>query len=305
MVKKKSVPKPKKVSAKTPKKTVSKVKGSTTKKTAKKTTKETTKKTSSKTRKKLVKKTSTTVTKKAKIKGEKTASPANILSSSSSSGIGQLNETDLHAALKHYCASAEASFEVKLDGYFIDVVEEDLLIEIQTRNFSAIKPKLKKLLSKHKIRLVHPIAQEKWIVKQDGDEVSRRRSPKRGKVEHIFDELIRIPELVKHKNFSLEVLLISSEESRLVRPKVKWRDKGWTPTGKRLLEVFESHLFNSKQDYLNLLAKDLPSPFTTADLVKTMKVNKALASKIAFCFRKMELIKPCGKEGRYIAYKLK
>ena len=37
----------------------------------------------------------------------------------------------------------------------------------------------------------------------------------------------------------------------------------------------------TKKDFIALLPKDLPSPFTTADLVKTMKVNKALASKIA------------------------
>jgi len=225
--------------------------------------------------------------------------------SASSTGIGQLNETELHAALKQYCASDSASFEVKLEGYFIDVVEDNLLIEIQTRNFSAIKPKLKKLIKQHKLRLVHPIAKEKWLVKLDGDKVTKRKSPKRGKLEDIFNELIRIPELVKHKNFELEVLLISSEEKRIVTPKVKWRDKGWKPAGKRLLEVHESHLFKTKKDYVKLLPKSLPSPFTTADLVKTMAVNKALASKIAFCYRKMGFVKTCGKQGRFIAYKLK
>ncbi len=294
MVKKKSVSKSKKVAAKpstkTSKKAASKAKGN-----------KAVKKTSTISKKKAVKKTSTVVKKKPKTAK---ASSSSVPTDGKSNGIGQLNETELHAALKHYCASPKAQFEVKLDGYFIDVVEDDLLIEIQTRNFSAIKPKLKKLLAKHKLRLVHPIAQEKWILKQDGDDFSRRKSPKRGKLEHIFDELIRIPELVKHKNFSLQVLLISSEESRLVRPKVKWRDKGWTPTGKRLLEVYESHLFKSKKDYINLLPKDLPSPFTTADLVKTMKVNKALASKIAFCLRKMGFAKVCGKQGRFTSYKL-
>lgn len=243
-------------------------------------------------------------TKKLSTKTSSSKTSSKNKSAPSTNGIGQLNETELHAALKEYCASDKATFEVKLEGYFIDVVEKDLLIEIQTRNFSAIKPKLKKLLRKHKLRLVHPIAQEKWLVKQDGDKISRRKSPKRGKLEHIFDELIRIPELVKHKNFSLEVLLISSEENRLVIPKRRKRDKGWKPTGKRLLEVHESYLFKNKSDFIKLLPKELPSPFTTADLVKTMGVNKALASKIAFCYRKMGYAKVCGKQGRFIAYKI-
>ena len=302
--KKKSVAKHKKTASKTRAKTSTKASSKTASKskvsTTKKTVKKPAKKTTSKLTKKVTKKSSTTGTSKVTSK----ASSTSTTTSSSSNGIGQLNETALHAALKHYCASADAEFEVKLDGFYIDVVEKNLLIEIQTRNFSAIKPKLKKLLTKYKLLLVHPIAKEKWILKQDGDDVSRRKSPKRGKVLDIFDELIRIPELVKHKNFSLQVLLISSEESRLVRPKVKWRDKGWTPTGKRLLEVHESHLFKTKKDYVNLLPKDLPSPFTTADLVKTMKVNKGLASKIAFCLRKIGIAKVTGKQGRFTSYKL-
>ena len=306
MPKKKSIAKPKKTVGETRAKTSTKASSKTASKskvsTAKKPVKKPAKKATSKPTKKVAKKSSTKGTTKAKVTSK--ASSTSTTTSSSSNGIGQLNETALHAALKHYCASADAEFEVKLDGYYIDVVEKNLLIEIQTRNFSAIKPKLKKLLTKHKLLLVHPIAKEKWILKQDGDDVSRRKSPKRGKVLDIFDELIRIPELVKHKNFSLQVLLISSEESRLVRPKVKWRDKGWTPTGKRLLEVHESHLFKTKKDYVNLLPKDLPSPFTTADLVKTMKVNKALASKIAFCLRKMGIVKVSGKQGRFTSYKL-
>jgi hypothetical protein len=33
-------------------------------------------------------------------------------------------------------------FEVPVDGFVIDIAQEDLLIEIQTRNFSSIKSKL-------------------------------------------------------------------------------------------------------------------------------------------------------------------
>jgi hypothetical protein len=55
------------------------------------------------------------------------------------SGIGLLNEKPLHASLKQWYARPGDRFEVPVDGFVIDVVRDDLLIEIQTRNFSSLK----------------------------------------------------------------------------------------------------------------------------------------------------------------------
>ena len=69
-------------------------------------------------------------------------------------------------------------------------------MEIQTRNFSAMKRKLIKLTKTHAVRLVHPIAREKWIVKLDKDgqtQLSRRKSPKKESIERLFDELVSFP----------------------------------------------------------------------------------------------------------------
>ena len=89
------------------------------------------------------------------------------------SGIGLLNEKPLHAALKQWCARPGDRFEVPVDGFVIDIVrrrenegsEEDLLIEIQTRNLAAINSKLRRLTCSHQVRLIYPIVQEKWIVR--------------------------------------------------------------------------------------------------------------------------------------------
>src|SRR5688572_30856194 len=42
----------------------------------------------------------------------------------------------------------------------------------------------------------------------------RRKSPKKGRVEDLFWELVSIPQLLMNPNFSLEVLMISGEEVR-------------------------------------------------------------------------------------------
>ena len=61
-------------------------------------------------------------------------------------GIGTLQENSLHAALKTWYAQPGDQLECKVDGYVIDLVRGDLLVEVQTANFSAIKRKLLKLL---------------------------------------------------------------------------------------------------------------------------------------------------------------
>ena len=120
-----------------------------------------------------------------------------------------MQENALHAALKTWYAGDSGQVEVLLDGYLIDVVKDGQLVEIQTRSFSAIKSKLMDLVDRHPVRLVHPIALEKWIVHlpaQGENVLYRRKSPRRGRLEFLFSELIRFPELVAHPAFSLEVV---------------------------------------------------------------------------------------------------
>lgn len=104
------------------------------------------------------------------------------------SGIGLLNEGPLHAGLKLWYAQPGDRFEVTVEGFVIDIVRDDLLLEIQTGNFASIKAKLANLVRSHRVRLIYPIVQEKWITrlaKDDPDRVARRKSPKRGRLEKV------------------------------------------------------------------------------------------------------------------------
>ena len=133
----------------------------------------------------------------------------------------------------------------------IDIVRDDLLLEIQTGNFASIKSKLRELVRAHQIRLVYPIAQEKWIVKQAKGAsgcVTRRKSPKRGRVEELFWEMVSIPHLLLNPNFSIEVLLIKEEELRRHDRKGKWRRRGWVIVERRLLRVVDRRLFGKAGD---------------------------------------------------------
>ncbi|MCH7664283.1 MAG: hypothetical protein IH859_10515 [Chloroflexi bacterium] len=119
-----------------------------------------------------------------------------------------MNEKSIHADLKNRYSRPGDVQEQEVDGYIIDIVRENKLIEIQSRNFSNIKSKIYNLCENHRFRMIYPISKEKWIVRVDGEgnEVGRRKSPRRGRLEHLFKELRYIPDIPANPNFSLEVL---------------------------------------------------------------------------------------------------
>jgi hypothetical protein len=222
-------------------------------------------------------------------------------------GINTFNEKALHLDLKAWYAQPDDQFEVPVDGYIIDLVRADLLVEIQTRNFAAIRPKLIKLLPQHPIRLVFPIAQEKWIVKLDPTDkqiVSRRKSPKYGTIEHIFHELVHIPTLLLDPNFSLEVLLIREEETRRPNENFRWRRRPWITQERRLLQVVGHYHFATPCDLAELLPPGLSEPFTTSDLAAASVQPRALAQKMAYCLAKMGVLQVVGKQRNTLLYQV-
>ena len=223
------------------------------------------------------------------------------------SRIGLINEKPLHASLKQWYARPGDRFEVPVDGFVIDIVRNDLLIEIQTRNFAAINSKLCKLARTYEVRLVYPVVQEKWIVRSatgDGGIAVRRKSPKRGRLEDLFWELVSIPQLLSNPNFSLEVLMIRAEEVRRYdRKRRKWRSKGWVIEGRRLVDVLDRRLFGNSADWLAFVPDGLQS-FTTKDLATIAATNRELAQKMAYCLRQARMIELIGRQGRANLYRV-
>ena len=216
-----------------------------------------------------------------------------------------MNEKPLHAALKEWYAQSGDVLETSVDGFVIDILRGELLIEIQTANFSAVKDKLLTLVAKHPVRLVYPIPHEKWIVKLalDGEgKAQRRKSPKRGGAEEVFNELVSFPDLLTEQHFSLELLLIREEEVRRQDRRRGWRRRGWVTQERRLLEVVSQQRFEMPEDVWALIPEDLPQPFTTSDLAGAMNRPRRLAQKAAYCLRKMGVITPVGKHGRSVLY---
>jgi len=219
--------------------------------------------------------------------------------------IGVLHETSLHAQLKQRLRQPGDELETVVDGYQVDVRRGDLLIEVQTRGFSGLKTKLARLLERYRVLVVHPVPVNKWILRMTADgrrELGRRRSPKHGRLEDVFEELVSIPELAVHPRFSLKVMLTEEEEIRLNDGRGSWRRKGWSIHDRRLLRVLESHVFTAVEDFAALLPQGLPRPFTTADLAAHSGQSVHRARQMAYCLRRMGALETAGKRGNAILY---
>jgi hypothetical protein len=220
-------------------------------------------------------------------------------------GIGTNNEKSLHSDIKNLYCDENSKVEYKVGSYIIDVIKEDTFYEIQTKNFYAIGKKLRDIIEENnKVVLVHPIAVEKYIITLDdhGGVTSRRKSPKKGALVDIFNELVSTPYLLKSENFKLEVIMIIEEEIRKSDGKGSWRRKGVSIVDRKLVKVIEKHTFNTIEDFNCFLPKELPEYFTNKDLASTLNVPVHKVRKITYTLKNAEVIKECGKRGRELLY---
>lgn len=216
-----------------------------------------------------------------------------------------MREKPLHAALKQWYAREGDLFEQPVDGFVIDIVRPDLLIEIQTRSFSSMRRKLTRLLEQHEVRVVHPIAADQWIIKIDEQTgvLSRRMSPKHGQAADIFAELVAFPDLVAHPNLTLEILLVRAEQLRRFDATKAWRRRGWVIEEHRLIEVVDRLVIDRPEALTALLPASLPDMFTTADLAAALRRPRRLAQQATYCLRRVGELEVVGKRGRALEYR--
>ena len=215
-----------------------------------------------------------------------------------------MNEFSLHSEIKKVYSLPGDQFEVKLDNYIVDILRGNLAIEVQTKNFSALKEKLQTLTEKYKVRLVYPLPEKKWTIYVTKDQVvlEKRKSPRKGRLTDLFGELVMIPHMIGVENFSLEVLFIDEEEVRFDDGKGSWRRKGFSITERRLLKVNDRILFQNRADYLKILPENLNEVFTNRELAKLAKISVRTAQQITYCLRKGGVIRLVENKGRELGF---
>jgi len=219
--------------------------------------------------------------------------------------IGLLNEQPLHAALKHWYARPGDVLEAALDGYIVDLLRGNHIIEIQTGSFAAIRRKMRTLCQYYRVTLVYPVAYERWIVKlpttTHGQPV-RRKAPRRQRMDQLFQELVSFPDLLQCPHFSIEIACVQAEEVCRYDRRHGRRRRGWVIVERRLLGVLERHVIATPSDLWSLISWELPEPFQTLHLARVLNRPRWFAQKVAYCLRESGASTVIGKAGNALVY---
>lgn len=222
-------------------------------------------------------------------------------------GIGTLNESPLHAVLKLYCEPRHELHEIDVGGYVADIANEHGCIEIQTRNFGAMKKKLGRLLEQSVVTLVYPVAGIKWVLWIDtetGGITPRRKSPKKWHPAHVFYELYWIRDLLAHPNFRLKVVVLELEEYKYLDGWGKSKKRNATRATRVPLDILDEIDVTCPDD-LTLLLPELPRQFTTADVAKSGSLSDSSAQKAVKLLSDLGIAERVGKKGRRFLYEIK
>ena len=221
--------------------------------------------------------------------------------------IGTENESSLHNSLKKYYAEPGKTEKIRA-GYVCDAIGiNGEAIEIQTSHFYALKKKIPALAKNGKVRLVYPVIVKKTIelYSPEGKLLSRRKSPKKGGMWDIFDELVYVPELLKLKNLNIEIIFVDAIERRCKDGKGSWRRKG-VSIKDRILEnrpkmLMDRLVFKKKTDWMGRFMP-LENECTTKALAKASTIKADQARKAIYTLEKAGFLKKDRKQGRCWVY---
>lgn len=218
-------------------------------------------------------------------------------------------ETSLHRQLKALYAGDEGQQEVVCGDYRIDSVRGDELIEIQHGSLAAIRDKIRRLLVDHSVRVVKPIIANKTLIKLDsrgGAERNRRKSPKRGTLLDLFEELVYFTRVFPHERLTLELVLVDVEERRFPgRGKRRRRnpERDFQIEDQLLMQVVGTCCLSNAKDLWRLLPPRMPRQFHTGQLAERMNAPRWIAQRVAYCLRETGAVEVVGKQGNALIYR--
>ena len=210
-----------------------------------------------------------------------------------------MREGPLHAAVKALLAEPGDRVEVPVGRFVIDLVRADgELVEVQTGGFGPLGKKLDALLDEYRIRVVHPVAVERRIVRvdEDGQVLGARRSPKRATAVAVFDKLVAFPSMLTHPNLTIEVLLLREDHIRRRQPTTT-RRRTRDPGERRLVKVLGRVSLRTPDDILAALPALPPEPFSTREFAALLRCSMLLAQRTLYCLRTIGIVEPAGKRG--------
>jgi hypothetical protein len=214
-------------------------------------------------------------------------------------------ETSLHRSLKERYAAGDATRrEVSVKRFRVDAVDDSgRLIEIQSGALGPLRGKLQRLLVEYRVRIVKPVVLARTVVKRaqrTGAVLSSRRSPKRGALLDVFDDLIGVVRVFPHSNLDIEVIGVTIDEVREQRR--RW--PGYTVVDRCLREIHGAASLTRASDLWALLPPDCDGrvPFTTRELAGQLDRPLWFAQRVAYCLRMTGAVRVVGKSANRLIY---
>lgn len=221
--------------------------------------------------------------------------------------IGNLSEKTLHKSLKDLYGE-KINQEIKIGTYYVDVLNDKKIIEIQTKQFNRLREKLKYLISlnEYDINIIYPVFNSKviyWVNSETGEINGGNKSPKKFKVPEVFYELYKIKSLLNKVNITL--LLLDIDEYRNLNGYNKTKKRGSSCNEripKKLVKIIE---LKAKEDYKSLFPKELPKEFTSSMLASLTFSSIRYANLMLNVLVSLEVVEVVKKEGRKYIYTIK
>ncbi len=218
--------------------------------------------------------------------------------------IGLLNESSMHASLKAYIEPDESKYETAYNGYIVDILRDDGVVEIQTGSFGSMKKKLAALLECGYVTIVYPVAQLKRIYWQDmdtGELTGGRISPKRAQPCEIFKELRWLPGLIWHKNLRIRIITVETAVYNRMDGYGKDKKKHSSRIDKQLVRILDDITISSADELIRLLPDTLPERFSVKELSKHGKLSSSAAQSGAKLLYDLGLLERtmCGRSYIY------
>lgn len=223
-------------------------------------------------------------------------------------GIGTLGEKSLHRILKSYYEPLCALHEQKIGRYVADILNEDGILEIQTRSLSAMRKKLEAFLEVTHVTVIHPVVRQKWVSwldPQTGEISPKRKSPRSGTLYSAFWELGGIPDLLCHPNLTLCLVTLDMDEIRYLDGWGRGGKRGSTRCDRIPRALLSETCLAGRDSYAALLPQALPDVFTKRELAAAagVRMERTGADALLRVFRAVGILCEDGKRGKEKLYR--
>lgn len=220
-------------------------------------------------------------------------------------GIGTLSEKTLHAVLKEYYEPDSDSQEVKIGNYVADIVGENGIIEIQTRQLRNLVPKLKCFLEATDVTVVHPVAKIKyvsWLNEETGEISNPRKSNKSYDEYSALWEIYALKEFIRNPRFHLIVCFLELDEIRSLNGWSKDKKRGSTRYDRIPRNLLGELKLYSWEDYWQFIPTTVEKDFTCAEFAAAINKDKETARELLYILESAGLVVRSGKKGKSILY---